>query len=544
MPSPSLPTRVPLSLRFLFPRASFVGRADVFVSDVKENSDDCTFGDTFAALPGMKVDGANFALAAVRKGATSVLTQRPLADVPVPQCVVPNVRLAYAQLCAALHGDPSHELRTVGVTGTNGKTTVTWLVRSILAAAGHRCGLTGTIEYSDGIQTERSSLTTPTARTLNDWLGRMVTARTKHVAMEISSHSLDQDRVAGTELDAAIITNITQDHFDYHGDFDNYVAAKARIAELCKPDGCVILNADDDRVKSLYAPGGCRIRENSADRSQHSRILTNSATSRILTNSATSEAENNDTLTARTLVTFGLSPDTDVSAAILEETLDGTRFQLRLRRETLEVTTPLVGRHNVLNCLAAAAAAAHLGVSPDEIAVGIESLEAVPGRLERIDGGQPFSAFVDYAHTDDALQRCVEALKRLTTGRVICVFGAGGDRDRTKRPKLGRAASGADVAVVTSDNPRSEDPAKIIKEIVKGIPTGRSVHVEIDRAAAIRWAVQNARPNDCILVAGKGHETEQILGDRRIPFDDREQLRQAIEETTVSSQRRTPVSVG
>jgi UDP-N-acetylmuramoyl-L-alanyl-D-glutamate--2,6-diaminopimelate ligase len=525
MPSPSLPTRVPLSLRFLFPRASFVGRADVFVSDAKDNSDDCRFGDTFAALPGTKVDGASFALAAVRKGATSVLTQRPLADVPVPQCVVPNVREAYARLCAALHGDPSHELRTVGVTGTNGKTTVTWLVRSILAAAGHRCGLTGTIEYSDGAQTERSSLTTPTARTLNHWLGKMVAARTKHAAMEISSHALDQDRVAATELDVAVITNITQDHFDYHSDFDRYAAAKAKIAELCKPNGCVVLNADDARVKSLY-DGPPR------------------PSSEAATDPMALEGGRTDTLTARTLVTFGLSPDTDVSAAILEETIDGTRFQLRLRGETLEVTTPLVGRHNVLNCLAAAAATAHLGVSLDEIAVGIESLEAVPGRLERIDGGQPFSAFVDYAHTDDALQRCVEALKQLTPGRVICVFGAGGDRDRTKRPKLGRAASQADVAVVTSDNPRSEDPGKIIKEIVKGMPTGGTVHVEIDRAAAIRWAVQNARPGDCILVAGKGHETEQILGDRRIPFDDREQLQQAIEETTTVSQRRTPVSIG
>lgn len=500
--SPSLPNRVPLSLRFLFPRASFVGRADVLCSDVKENSDDCRFGDTFAALPGTKVDGAEFAVAAVRNGATSVLTQRPLADVPVPQCVVPNVRAAYARLCAALQGNPTEELKTTGVTGTNGKTTVTWLVRSILAAAGHRCGITGTIEYSDGIQSERSSLTTPTPRTLNHWLARMVGCGTTHAAMEISSHALHQDRIAGTGLDVAILTNITQDHFDYHGDFDAYVAAKAKITELCKPDGCVVLNADDERVRTLK-----------------------------------------ETLTARTLVTFGLSPDTDVSAAILEETIDGTRFQLRLRGETLEVTTPLVGRHNVMNCLGAAAAAAQLGVSLDEIAVGIGSLDAVPGRLERIDSGQPYSAFVDYAHTDDALQRCVQTLKQLTAGRVICVFGAGGDRDRTKRPKLGRAGSQADMAVVTSDNPRSEDPAKIIKEIVKGIPTGREVHVEIDRAAAIRWAVQNAGPNDCILVAGKGHETEQILGDRRIPFDDREQLREAIEETTVSSQQRTPVTV-
>jgi UDP-N-acetylmuramoyl-L-alanyl-D-glutamate--2,6-diaminopimelate ligase len=484
---------------------------------VKDNSDDCRFGDTFAAIPGTKADGADFALAAVRNGATSILTQRPLADVPVPQCVVPNVREACARLCAALHGNPSHDLQTVGVTGTNGKTTVTWLVRSILAAAGHRCGITGTIEYSDGVQSERSSLTTPSARHLNQWLGRMVAARTKHAAMELSSHALHQDRIAGVGLDVAIITNITQDHFDYHGDFDAYVAAKAKIAELCKPDGCVVLNADDERVISLY-DGLPR---------------------------PSSEAPTDPTASeGHRTVTFGLSSKADVSAVILDESLDGTRFLLRINGETLEVRTPLAGRHNVSNCLAAAASALQLGISLDEIAVGIATLESVPGRLERVDHGQPYSAFVDYAHTDDALQRCVEALKQLTTGRVICVFGAGGDRDRTKRPKLGRAGSLADIAVVTSDNPRSEDPAKIIKEIVKGIPTGRAVHVETDRAAAIRWAVQNARPNDCILVAGKGHETEQILGDRRIPFDDREQLRRAIEESPIAAQRRTPVSVG
>jgi len=485
MPSSSLPIPIPLSLRFLLPRASFVGCADVLVSTVTDCCDECRPGDTFAAIPGTRVDGADFALQAVRNGAKAVLTHRPLADVPVPQCVAPNVRAAYSRLCAALQDNPSTDLKTVGVTGTNGKTTVTWLIRSILAAAGRRCGMLGTVEYHDGLTAGPSMLTTPEPKTLNHWLGRMVESGTEYAAVEVSSHALHQDRIAGTGLDVAVITNITQDHFDYHGAFEDYAAAKARIIEHCKPDGSVVVNADDPRVPSM-------VRGNAG------------------------------------VTTFGIELPADVSAEILDESINGTRFLLRRGDETLEVRTPLVGRHNVMNCLAAAAAVSHFGVSLDAIAVGLASLESVPGRLERIDCGQPFAAFVDYAHTDDALERCVHALKQLTPGRVLCVLGAGGDRDRTKRPRLGRAGSTADLAVVTSDNPRSEDPAKIIKDIVKGIPADRPVHLEVDRAAAIRWAAAQAGPGDCLLVAGKGHETEQILGEQRIPFDDRQHLREAI----------------
>lgn len=483
--------RTSLSLRTLFPRASFVGCADVLVAEATDRSDDCQPGTLFAAIPGTKHNGVNFAADAVRNGATSVLTAVPLADVDVPQCVVPNVRAAYAKLRATLAGCPTRRMKTVGVTGTNGKTTVTWLVRSILQAAGHRCGMLGTIEYSDGWTTEPSTLTTPDSNTLQTKLAGMLQRRTGFVAMELSSHALDQDRAAGTELDVAIITNITQDHFDYHNDIDSYRRAKSRIAGLLKSTGRLVLNADDERVRTIAS----------------------------------------DAKTAAEICTFGFAADADFRAEILSETTQGTRFLLHYRNETLELRTPMIGRHNVSNCLAAAAAVSHLGISLDEIAVGIASLECVPGRMERVDAGQTFAAIVDYAHTDDALQRCVATLSELTAGRVICVFGAGGDRDRLKRPLLGRAAAEADLCIVTSDNPRSESPEQIIEDILAGIPAGHSdVHVEADRERAIQRAVRMARPGDAILVAGKGHECEQIIDERRIPFDDRAVLRRHIEE--------------
>ncbi|MFQ5733488.1 MAG: UDP-N-acetylmuramoyl-L-alanyl-D-glutamate--2,6-diaminopimelate ligase, partial [Planctomycetaceae bacterium] len=468
---------MPQSLRSLFPRASFVGCADVLATDATADSRKCTPGATFAAVRGTRLDGTQFVPQAVANGAESILTEMPLPEATVPQCVVPDVRSAYGRLCAALSGLPASKLKTVGVTGTNGKTTVTWLVRSILRAAHRRCGLLGTVEYHDGVDGGSSTLTTPDSKTLHGWLGRMVERDAEFAALEISSHALDQDRVAGVDLSVAVVTNITQDHFDYHGDVEHYRQSKARVFTHCKRDARIVLNTDDERVRSLIGAAG-------------------------------EQAE---------VVTFGFGDDADVSAEILNETLAGTRFLLRRGNERIEVRTSLIGRYNVSNCLAAVAAVSQFGLSLDEIAVGVASLETVPGRLERIDAGQPFAAFVDYAHTEDALRRCTEALSRLTHGRVICVFGAGGDRDRTKRPLLGRAAANADVVVVTSDNPRSENPHAIIADILAGIPAPCETHVEADRAAAIAWAVEHARPGDCVLVAGKGHETEQILGTARVP---------------------------
>lgn len=493
-------SRPPVSVRYLCPRASFVGCADVLISKVTADSRRCRPGVTFAAITGNKEDGTSYVEDAVKRGANAVLTTTPLPHISVPQAIVANVRDTYARVCAGVHGDPSRSLRLVGVTGTNGKTTVTWLVRSILATAGQTCGLLGTIEYNDGIHSEPSSLTTPDAGELNRLLRRMVDAKTRYAAIEVSSHALDQERLAGTLLDVAVITNITQDHFDYHGNFENYETCKRRIVEHLGTKGTVVLNDDDPRVRKLAAPFARDVR----------------------------------------VITCGLKPTADVYAEILEESNRGSTFLLNRGDEAIEVRTPLVGRHNVSNCLAAVAAVTPFDLSLDEIACGISNLNSVPGRLERVDCGQPFAAFVDYAHTDDALRRSVQTLQQNTSGRVICVFGAGGDRDKAKRPLLGRAASAADVLIVTSDNPRGEDPESIIDQIETGIPAGKETYIEVLREDAIRRAVDMAEPGDCVLVAGKGHETEQIIGNERRRFDDRAVVRDSIIERWTAL---TPVGV-
>jgi UDP-N-acetylmuramoyl-L-alanyl-D-glutamate--2,6-diaminopimelate ligase len=481
--------QVPVSLRRLFPRASFVGCADVRVARATERSDECTPDTLFAAIPGTRVNGAMFAADAISRGATSLLVEQPLANVSVPQCIVRNVRPSYSLLCAELAGRPSTLMHLSAVTGTNGKTTVTWLLRSILETAGKQTGLLGTIEYSNGINSEPATLTTPDSRRLSTALRDMLLNGTTHATIELSSHALHQDRCAGTYLDTAIVTNVTQDHFDYHGDAQSYLNSKARIVEHLKPNGVLIVNTDDVGSRSIgqQVPAGSRV------------------------------------------VTYAIESSADITADIVEETTEHSRFVLRFADEQIEVRSPLVGRHNVSNCLAAAAAALSADIPISAIAAGIERLACVPGRLEHIDVGQSFDLFVDYAHTDDALGRVIDGLKRVTARRVICVFGAGGDRDSAKRPLLGRAASRADIAIITSDNPRSEDPAAIIHDIVQGFPpTTPQPLIESDRAAAILRAVEIAEPGDCVVIAGKGHETEQIIGGKRFPFNDRDVARQAL----------------
>jgi UDP-N-acetylmuramoyl-L-alanyl-D-glutamate--2,6-diaminopimelate ligase len=383
-------------------------------------------------------------------------------------------------------------VHVAGVTGTNGKTTVTWMLRSILQYAGFPAGVLGTVEYHDGVHSEPAPLTTPDSRTLSQWLARMAARGTMHAAIELSSHALHQHRAAGTLLRAGVVTNITRDHFDYHGDFDEYRRCKSHIAELVLPGGKLFLNRDDAGSWSL-------------------RELT------------TARCE---------LATFGLSPEADVAGQILEASLMDTRFRFSLQGgRSYECRLSLVGRHNVSNALAAAAVADHLGIAAEAIVGGLERFRAAPGRLERIDAGQPFDVFVDYAHTDDALRRCLQGLRSVAAGRLICVFGAGGNRDRSKRPLLGQAAGLADVPIVTSDNPRSEDPLQIIDDILAGLrELNREPLIEPDRRAAIAQAIALARPGDCVLVAGKGHEREQIVGDQRLPFDDRDVTRTLLQE--------------
>jgi UDP-N-acetylmuramoyl-L-alanyl-D-glutamate--2,6-diaminopimelate ligase len=508
MPIPVSSVPATVTLRRLFPVASFVGCGDVRVPFATDRSSDCRSGALFAVIRGHRADGREFIGDAISRGAAALLVEHPLPDVALPQCVVRDVRRAYGELCSALRGFPSRHLGIAAVTGTNGKTTITWMIRSILQAAGSGCGLLGTIEYYDGIRTERSRLTTPDARSLAEWLGSMAANGTTHAAMELSSHALDQRRAAGTLIDAAVITNITQDHFDYHQTFEAYRQSKLRIMEYLKPAGIAVVNVDD--------PGSASCLDDAIKRT----------------------------------LTYGLEQPADVSATIRHESLQGTLFTLNLSGETIEVHTPLVGRHNVSNALAAAAVANHFGIDKKDIAAGIESLVAVPGRMERVSVGQSFEVFVDYAHTDDALRRALQSLRKLTPGRLLCVFGAGGDRDQTKRPKLGQASALADLAIVTSDNPRSEDPEQILRDILAGC-TGcpQPPHVDVDRQRAIRWALEQAEPGDSLLIAGKGHETEQIIGTTAHHFDDREVAREVLRElfgrtTTAQSPHFAVESVG
>ncbi|HVW03182.1 MAG TPA: UDP-N-acetylmuramoyl-L-alanyl-D-glutamate--2,6-diaminopimelate ligase [Planctomycetaceae bacterium] len=481
-----LPPTAAVSLRRLFPAASFVGCADIRVTAACSSSEECRPGALFAVNRGVRFDGHAFIADALRRGASALLVERPQPDAGVPQCVVPDVRRAYAELCSALEGSPSRELRLAGVTGTNGKTTITWLIRALLQNAGHRTGLLGTIEYHDGLHGEPASLTTPDSRTLATWLAAMAKRRTTHAAMELSSHALAQHRTAGTELDVAIISNITQDHFDYHLDFEHYRASKLRILEHLKPTGVAVINIDDAGSRSClpHSPGA--------------------------------------------VLTYGFQQGADITADVLEESLGGSIFRLLTPNGSIDVRTSLIGRHNISNCLAAAAAGLHFGLSLEQIAAGLESLHSVPGRMEPVECGQPYAVFVDYAHTEDALERAIVALRRLTVGRVLCVFGAGGDRDRTKRPGMGRAAAEADIAILTSDNPRSEDPEQIMREILAGFPAEAHPELEADREQAICRALELARPGDSVLIAGKGHETEQICGAERRRFDDRAVARKHI----------------
>ncbi len=484
--SPWLPqSQEPISLRQLFPAASFVGCADIRITDICEDSTRCKPRIMFAALPGTRCHGIAFVDEAVNRGAGSILVEHPLPNVSVPQCVVRNVRSAYSCLCEAIHEYPSQRLKTVGVTGTNGKTTTTYLVRSILKSVGHPTGLMGTIEYDDGIEQQPAQMTTPDSATMAECLSRMVLNRQTHVALELSSHALDQGRAAGTQLDVAIVTNITHDHFDYHHNTSAYIQAKSRIFEQCKPGATIVLNCDDPNTAALQKQ-----------------------------------------LVGRKVVTYGIHSEANVTAEITESSIYGTRFRVRVGAESQMFWTNLIGEHNVSNCLAAIVATSTFGLSLREISAGIERLNAVPGRMELVAANHQKRVFVDYAHTPDALTHAIHTLKQHTPGRMICVFGAGGDRDKTKRPLLGQAAAQADIAIVTSDNPRSEDPVAIIDDIVSGMNSENCTrHVEVDRYAAIELAIFLAQRGDTVLIAGKGHETIQEVSGTHFHFDDREAVR-------------------
>jgi UDP-N-acetylmuramoyl-L-alanyl-D-glutamate--2,6-diaminopimelate ligase len=463
------------------------------VSGLAYDSRTVNRGDVFVALKGLHADGAAFARQAIDRGAAAIVSEQPAPDgVHVPWAIVGDARLALALLATTFYRDPSREMRVVGITGTNGKTTTAYLLAGIFEAAGIRCGVLGTVAYKIGDELREATRTTPEAPDVQALLREMVDRGCGACAMEVSSHALALRRVDGMTFAAAVFTNLTRDHLDFHADMDDYFRAKRRLFEMLPRNAPSVVNVDDPRGSSLSDAGG------------------------------------------RTL-TYGMQRRADVQPGPVSFSLDGLQFDVATPRDTLHVRSKLIGKPNVYNILAAVATATALDISSEAIEKGLRTLDAVPGRFQTVSGpDDDVTVVVDYAHTDDALRNLLETARPLAHGRLITVFGCGGDRDRTKRPLMGAVAGRlSDVIVITSDNPRSEDPARIIEEIQRGItPDTRrerqSLLTIVDRRQAIARAVEIARAGDLVLVAGKGHEQYQVVGDRTLPFDDVAVAREAL----------------
>jgi UDP-N-acetylmuramoyl-L-alanyl-D-glutamate--2,6-diaminopimelate ligase len=461
--------------------------ADIRITSVTDDSREVQPGSCFVAVSGDTCDGRAYVDEAVRRGAVAVVAEADASGSGDACSIsVVDARTALLRLSAAFHGfagcSAERKLKLIGVTGTNGKTTTALMIRSILSAAGHPTALLGTLRYDLVGDVLPAPWTTPPAAQMFAYLARAAEHGATHAVAEVSSHALAQGRCDGRVFDAAVFTNLSGDHLDYHGDFDGYLRAKKSLFDTLSAEAVAVVNGDDVFGRSIVASSRAK------------------------------------------LLRFSVGGVGEVCARVESMTLSGSRFVSSFGGESLRVSLPLAGVHNVYNALAAATAALGIGVCAGDVQKGLESIAAIPGRLQRVGSGEgDFSVFVDYAHTDDALVNVLASLRPLTRGRVICVFGCGGDRDRSKRPRMARAAAGgADVLVVTSDNPRHEDPQAIIEEICAGLDKGDRVRtkVEVDRGEAIALALSMAKPGDTVLIAGKGHEDYQIVGDDRLDFDD------------------------
>ncbi|HET8955512.1 MAG TPA: UDP-N-acetylmuramoyl-L-alanyl-D-glutamate--2,6-diaminopimelate ligase [Solirubrobacterales bacterium] len=466
------------------PGARVVGDGSVGVRELVFDSRKVEPGSLFFCVVGEKVDGHEFGVRAVEDGAVALVVERELTELDVAQVVVPDSRAAMAPLAARFYGDPTAELRVVGVTGTNGKTTTAFLVQEILKAAEFPCGLLGTVKQIAGGVEKEVVRTTPEAIELQRTFRQMLDGGDEACAMEVSSHALTLHRADAIHFEVAIFTNLTQDHLDFHADMEDYFLAKRKLFEMGPKTA--IVNVDD--------PYGRRLAE-------EFECLTFSAE----------------------------GAPADYSARDVSFDAGGARFAVG----EMELRTGMPGHFNVANALGAFAAAEAMGVGPEIAAAGLARAARVPGRFEPIDEGQGFSVLVDYAHTPDSLENVLRAARRLTEGRLISVFGAGGDRDRDKRPKMGRAgAEHSDLTVITSDNPRSEDPEAIVAEVAagaEGVSGAAELEVIVDRREAIALALGRAAPGDTVVIAGKGHEQGQEFEDgRKIPFDDREVAREEL----------------
>ncbi|WP_025719184.1 UDP-N-acetylmuramoyl-L-alanyl-D-glutamate--2,6-diaminopimelate ligase [Paenibacillus sp. 1-18] len=455
-------------------------------------------GDLFLCLPGFTVDGHDYAGQAIASGAAALVVEREL-DVPVPQLVVKDARYAMAVLSDYMFDSPSRRLRMIGITGTNGKTTITYLIEKIMNDAGVNTGLIGTIQMRYGGQSYPMSGTTPEAVELQRYLGNMAEQGVKCCVMEVSSHALEQGRVKGTDFRTAIFTNLTQDHLDYHNTMEEYRAAKgllfSRLGNAFSRDVSdskyAVLNADDPATSYFQAQ------------------------------------------TAAQVITYGVEKESDVQASRISIGAKGTSFHVSTFKGDTDIELRMVGKFNVYNALAAITAALLEGISLADIKHSLESIAGVDGRVEPVDAGQPFAVIVDYAHTPDGLENVLRTVKEFAVGKIWCVFGCGGDRDRTKRPLMGKiAARYSDHSFITSDNPRTEDPEVILKDIEQGLidegVAAERYELIVDRRAAIHKAIEMASPDDVVLIAGKGHETYQLIGKTVHEFDDRIVAKEAI----------------
>ena len=469
-------------------------KADISALKVRGVTDDSrkvSKGDLFAAVKGHEADGYDFIECAIKNGAAAVAAEKDFeAPAGVAKIIIEGSRAALPAIADNLYGHPSKAMKMVGITGTNGKTTVTYIIENILCCAGKESGVIGTINYRFKGKEMPARNTTPGPLELQSILAGMRDSGVYACVMEVSSHSLDQRRMEPVLFDAAVFTNITSDHLDYHKTARNYFRAKAKIFDRMKKGGIAILNLDDKRVAGLKGKINSKV------------------------------------------MTYGLSPKADVRAAGLKLSMRGSSFTLVTPRGSVGIRTPLIGKHNISNILASAAAALALGTGSDAVRKGVETFGAVPGRLEPVDAGQSFKVFVDFAHTQDALHNILSLLRDVAKdNRIITVFGCGGNRDRTKRPLMGKVAcSFSDKVIITSDNPRFEEPADIIGEIERGVRDQFSNYdIVVDRRDAIRKALSLASDGSIVVIAGKGHEKYQIVKGKVLPFDDIQVARSILE---------------
>lgn len=475
-----------LSLRKLFPAARFVGATDIEVSSVTNDPNACQRGCLFVATEAIsEADLHDDLQQAALSGAVAAVTGACSLDAGLPQCVVDDPAWALGIVSHALAGNPSQHVKTIGLTGTSGKTTTSLLLASILGEAGYQTGLMGTLGYCDGEVIEPARGTTPAAPVVADWLARMRASGCSHAVLELSSRGLAARRAAGVELDMVAITNVRRERLDLHGSVVNYREAKRQIFQQLSPEGVAIFNADD--------PVCCQFL------SKHSGPA----------------------------LTVAMDRPAEITASVVEQFISEQTFLLTAGSDSVPVRTTLIGRHNIYNCLVAAAAGLVYGIDLSTIVRGIEAVDKVPGRLERIECGQPFGVFVDYVRSADSLAASLAALRPVTSGRLLCVFGCEGNRSPQQRLEMGRVAeAAADSIYLTSDHSRGEDPRGIARDVLRGIEQRSAVRVVLERPEAIALALTEARPGDCVLIAGRGHEEYRHENGRRQWVDDRDFARE------------------